>query len=354
MAKKEGKHKSVFSRISFGAVCVFFASLQLLSYLSGYINPAKAWFMTVFGLLFVPLLLVNIFLLVWGIIRKSWFTVAPAAVILLSMTLAGRFVQFGGGDEPSGPTLTVVTYNVGRFACGQSGKTQSEAEEEAMAYLAASGADIICLQEFYIPEKEDVKAYVGRFFPGWSADYFVSSGRKGSTGNLTISRFPSVDRGVLDFESSANLAVHSDYIIAGRRIRIYNCHLESYNISLSRLVTSSRDVSETESKMERAITRRPKQVEEILSDIEACSLPSVVAGDFNDTPLSYTYNRLVRDRNDSFVKAGSGIGATFSGLWPLLRIDYVLYPESFRVCSYKVDRDATWSDHYPVITKCSL
>ena len=346
-------HKSVFSRISFGAVCVFFAVLQVLSYISGYINPAKAWFMTVFGLLFVPLLLVNIGLLVWGIIRKSWFTIAPAVAILLSLTLAGRFIQFGGGDKPSGPVITVITYNVGHFSCGIATGDKVEVADKTMGYLASSGADIICLQEFYAPGGQEITDYVAQFFPGWSVDYFVSSGTHGS-GNVTISRFPSVDRGVHDFEKSANRAVHSDYIIAGRRIRVYNCHFESYNISLSHFVTTRSKVSETETKMERAITRRPRQVEEVLSDIEACSLPSIVAGDFNDNPLSYTYNRLVRGRKDAFVAAGSGFGATYSALWPLLRIVFVLYPDLFKVCSYKVDRDAPWSDHYPVITKSSL
>ena len=37
------------------------AMLLVLSYLSMYCNPAKFWFMTIFGLLFLPLLITNAF-----------------------------------------------------------------------------------------------------------------------------------------------------------------------------------------------------------------------------------------------------------------------------------------------------
>ena len=340
----------MFSRISFGMVCSGMAVLQLLSYISGYINPAKAWFMTIVGLLFVPFLLINVFLLVLGIIRHSRSTFIPAVVVLLSLLLAGRFVQIGSGDDPTEDEITLVTYNVGRFAQCE-GSDRLQVADEAMAYLASLDPDIVCLQEFFLPNGMDLKGYVARFFPGYTVDYFVTTGRTGKSGNLTISRQPSVARGVLDFKGSANLAVHTDYEFNGKTVRLYNCHFESYNISLSHFVISRREVAETEHKMERAISQRPSQVAEVLGDIDACDLPTIVAGDFNDNPMSYTYNRLVRGRKDAFKAAGKGLGATYRDLWPMLRIDYALYPKEFGVSLYRVDKEARWSDHYPVITK---
>ena len=77
---------------------------------------------------------------------------------------------------------------------------------------------------------------------------------------------------------------------------------------------------------------------------------SLVAGDFNDTPLSYTYFRLIRGRKDSFMRAGKGFGATYSALWPLLRLDYVLYPGELKAVSHKIEK-VNYSDHYPVIVQ---
>ena len=53
--------------------------LLFMSYASIVVNPAKAWFMTIFGLLFVPIALLNLFLLVWALRRKSnaWLCCRP-------------------------------------------------------------------------------------------------------------------------------------------------------------------------------------------------------------------------------------------------------------------------------------
>ena len=107
-------------------------------------------------------------------------------------------------------------------------------------------------------------------------------------------------------------------------------------------------MEETEQKMRRSITERPKQVSEVLQDIDRAPVRSLVVGDFNDNPISYTYYRLLRGRNDSFVKAGKGFGATYRTLWPLLRIDYILYPRGLEAVSRTVPH-IKYSDHYPII-----
>ena len=86
----------------------------------------------------------------------------------------------------------------------------------------------------------------------------------------------------------------------------------------------------------------------VLQSVNTASVRSLVLGDFNDTPLSYTYFRLLRGRHDTFVKAGKGFGATYRALWPFIRIDYILYPKDLQAVSYEVG-EATYSDHFPVI-----
>ena len=63
---------------------------------------------------------------------------------------------------------------------------------------------------------------------------------------------------------------------------------------------------------------------------------------------TYTYFRLLRGRRDAFVRAGHGFGASYTSLWPLLRIDYQLYPKALEAVSYDIER-VPYSDHYPVI-----
>ena len=62
---------------------------------------------------------------------------------------------------------------------------------------------------------------------------------------------------------------------------------------------------------------------------------------------------MKKGRKDAFVEAGHGFGATFAALWPVLRIDYVLFPEKFNAVSHEIPR-IPYSDHYPVITQIKL
>ena len=140
--------------------------------------------------------------------------------------------------------------------------------------------------------------------------------------------------------------------------RVYNCHFESYNISMSGILRSvrrqARDaLKETEHKMRRGITRRPRQVNQVMENISKSPVPAFVCGDFNDSPMSYTYYRLSKGRDDSFRKAGEWFGSTFSFLWPLLRIDYVLLPHQFEALSHRTPHKP-YSDHYPVVTEVSV
>ena len=98
----------------------------------------------------------------------------------------------------------------------------------------------------------------------------------------------------------------------------------------------------------RSIRERPRQVAHVLQSVNSAPVRSLVVGDFNDNPLSYTYYRLLRGRKDSFVKAGKGFGSTYRTLWPLLRIDYILYPQDLEAVSYTVPH-VKYSDHYPII-----
>ena len=75
--------------------------------------------------------------------------------------------------------------------------------------------------------------------------------------------------------------------------------------------------------------------------------PTIICGDFNDTPMSYTYFSLAKKHKDSFREAGNGLSSTFIPLWPLLRIDYILFPQEFECVDHKTYK-LNLSDHYPI------
>lgn len=361
MAKKKYRIFGITSRF----LMLIVAALLALSYLSIVINPAKLWPVSLSGLFYVPLMTVNLLLLLWAFKRHSKSFVIPLLALLPSFFFIGRYVQIGSEEvdvQPgNGHVIKILSWNVGRFSlhdsdAGISGTAQCV--DSIFSFIRQHDPDIVCLQEFSIANVEKVKTYLKHRFEDYTAEYYLFPEADYSFGNLTLSRFPVEGKGRIRFEESANLAIYTDHVYGDRRFRVYNCHFESYNISITGLVKglAMRDstlMAQTGTKVKRSITRRPKQVDQVFGDIEKCPLEAFVCGDFNDNPMSYTYYRMTRGRKDAFVEAGNGFGATYSLLWPMLRIDYILYPENGRAISHQTPR-LPYSDHYPVITEIEL
>lgn len=360
------KKKITFTGISARVMMSCAAALLLLSFLSVVADPAKAWFFTIFGLLFIPLFIVNLILFAWALKRRSKSFAIPVIALLPSIFFIGAYFQFPSSSRPSMPSdeesaVRIVTYNVGRFMQPDKKKVtggRKACADSVRSFLASQDADIICLQEFYASDLKEVQSFAKGIGKGYRPEYYLFKGRYGYYGNVTFSRMKARDKGVVKFEDSANLAIYTDYSAGGRPFRVYNCHFESYNISMSGILRSVRRqdrdaLKETEHKMRRGITRRPRQVNQVMENISKSPVPAFVCGDFNDSPMSYTYYRLSKGRDDSFRKAGEWFGSTFSFLWPLLRIDYVLLPHQFEALSHRIPHKP-YSDHYPVVAEVSV
>ena len=79
--KKKGLGRFLFG-LTVRTLMLMNAGVLILSYLSMYVNPAKAWFMTIFGLLFIVFFIVNLLLLVWALRRHSGSFVIPLLALL--------------------------------------------------------------------------------------------------------------------------------------------------------------------------------------------------------------------------------------------------------------------------------
>lgn len=347
----QAKKRHWLSRLSFGTVSLVAAALLVLAYLSVIIDPAKSWFFTLFGLLYPVVLPLTLVLWVWALFRRSSMRGLLTLVLLPSVFFAGRYYRFYQREAEKEAALKVVSYNVGLFAHGPKGMDRLALADSVSRYLMRQDADIICLQEFFLPSGRPLDYWLTQHFPGYKAEFYVRNGQSGHFGNLTLSRKRVTGRGKINFDHSTNMALWTDVRLDSATVRLYNCHFESYNISIPGLIKKDgamEAVEETEQKMRRSIGERPKQVSAVLKDVENAPVRSLVLGDFNDTPLSYTYFRLLRGRKDSFVRAGKGFGSTYSVLWPMLRIDYILYPQELEAVSYQVEK-VKYSDHYPII-----
>jgi endonuclease/exonuclease/phosphatase family metal-dependent hydrolase len=106
-------------------------------------------------------------------------------------------------------------------------------------------------------------------------------------------------------------------------------------------------------KFKLAYNLRSKQAELVKREKDDSPYPTILCGDFNDVPNSFTYFKIKGDDNDAFLKAGFGIGRSFAALSPTLRIDYIFTSKKIEVLQFKKTK-LYYSDHYPLVADLKL
>jgi len=105
--------------------------------------------------------------------------------------------------------------------------------------------------------------------------------------------------------------------------------------------------------MRLAFKRRGVQAGIVRKAMDESPYPSLICGDFNDVPNSYTYFHIRGSHQDAFLKKGFGIGRTFISLASTLRIDYILPHSSFEVKMFDMI-DEGLSDHIMLVADLQL
>jgi endonuclease/exonuclease/phosphatase family metal-dependent hydrolase len=346
------------------------AALLLIAYLSVHISPAASWIFAFIALIYPFVLCLNLLFIIAWLVLKKWFFLISLCCILLGWSSLQKFLQIPiHRHDPVPPknTVKLLTYNVRLFNYYQWSK-DSASWQKIIDFVLAEDPDILCFQEFItLPgTAHDLDNLKKKLAPRSYAHVFYTDRvpRKINFGMATFSKYPIIHKEMIEFEESLNGSMCSDIVIDGDTVRVYNCHLQSirlrrdYNDLLDSLIFnySEKQLDELKDlsvRMRQAYIQRAEQVDELAKHIRSSPYPVIICGDFNDTPVSYTYNKLARKMKDAFIESGSGIGNTFRGNLPYVRIDYILYSPLFSTQGYKTQK-INWSDHYPVTTEFIL
>jgi endonuclease/exonuclease/phosphatase family metal-dependent hydrolase len=352
----KGATGKVLTRFGFMAN-IFFAGIMLLVYLAAFVPSDRFWPAAFLSFLYPYLLAINLLFIIFYASLKSKKLLLSLGIILVGYHHLFNFIQplpnFGSPEKG----LKILTYNVHHFST-ENIRNQASSPR-ILDYLRKENADIVCLQETRLfksgrlsPDK------IREALPGITHYHLAHS--ISTAGPMTLSKFPIVNMGEIRFEKSANMVLYSDIRVRpGQIVRVYNCHLQSYRItpedySLTdpgKTGTNEQQLREARMisrKMKLAFTFRARQARTVADHVKKCPYPIIVCGDFNDTPLSYTYHILSKELNDAFSEAGFGISNTYIGFLPLFRIDYILHSKRFKATSYQSERVAL-SDHFPVV-----
>ena len=312
-----------------------------------YISPERSGLLSVVALGAPIIYLLDIVLMFYWVVRWRWYRASlMMAVVVLGLFYLSRYykIDIDRHYEMSyreHKFHKIMTYNV------REGKEQGLAE-----YIAKHNPDILCLQE--INTRND----------NWMAlteKYKTTFKDAESSGNQILSKYRIIRSGEIAKLDRRN-GVWADLRVKDDTIRVISLHLKSTSINQedTQFIEKHEYLRDRdrEIKLRSIVSRlvennrkRAVQAEAVAEFLAASPYTTIVCGDFNDVPLSYTYNIIARNFDDAFSKMADGFTYTYDTRYGLLRIDNILVSPSVEVVSYEVDNEAKYSDHFPVISR---
>jgi endonuclease/exonuclease/phosphatase family metal-dependent hydrolase len=355
--KAENKVLKKILKILLIAVNILAVIAMLIPAFSQYLPPAKYAFAVYLGLFFLPIVLLNVFFVLFWLFKwKIYILISAISICVVYSDIKVSFSFFNRQKQETGKTIKVLTYNVMLF-------NYYDKKSKTLNYINNSGADIVCLQEFGwhkngkdFLSKEKIISSLSNY-PYCHINIALDN-KKVTYGIATFSKYPIVRKHRIDYESYFNSSTYSDIKIDDDTVRIFNNHLES-----NRLTKNDKDrlseemdseiISQTAHKLSVAAAIRAKQADSVAAEMARSPYKVIACGDFNDIPMSYVYQKISNDLQDTFVGSGKGIGITFSDKLYRFRIDYILANEHFKYYGYEIDK-VKFSDHYPVFSRIKI
>ena len=374
-----------------GLMSVVMIALMVLLLLVPHIDPVYTWALPMLGLVAPAIYLLTLFMMLYWVVRWRlkralllaffvllglfsvdlfWRPASHRATLLeqqleqvdrqiaetenerdLYTLRRRRRLLMNNLTEGSG--VKVMSFNLRAFY-GDDGGNSADGVAKLIDSLRP---DIICLQEY----SSGLAARSEKFQRVLNSYQTASFGLGNETARnqMILSRFKIVRSGVITTQANS---VWADVLLEDDTVRVVSNHLQSTGITSldNAYLTKHEYLLDTarEEKLRSIVGRfhencvvRADQVDSIRRHIdhEAPAL-RIICGDFNDTPVSYTYRKLARGMQDAFSECGSGYSYTFRGFYNLLRIDYVLLSEGLECVAYEVP-EVKLSDHLPVVVR---
>ena len=336
---------SAFNRLLF-ILNIFPAALLVLTCYIAYFPLAGLPLLDVLGLLVPVLVMANIpFLIYWSLLKK-WQAILSFLTLLLGLVSFGSVYQSNKTSVYSPEKdISVMTYNVKGFGIRRGRLVSEEANSGILEFIREENPDIICIQEFSRIVARQLKAYPYRF----QTPYF-----SGKTTQAIFSKYPILNGGSLDFPNSGNNALFADIAYEKDTLRIYNIHLESFQIhSFSSLLSRNLGIDFLK-RLQYTASKHREQADLLMAHKAKSPYPSIFTGDFNQTPYSPTFHKLQSGMRDTFKEKGNGWGTTFKRNIISARVDFILTDaERFEVIEHQ-NFDLQHSDHLPVMARVRL
>ena len=263
--------------------------------------------------------------------------------------------------------LRVMSWNVQHFEILQH-KTHPEHKQEMINMINQHQPDVACFQEMVASDKmlnainyiPDFMAKLGFRYYHYTYNPKLDFDGKHHFGIIIFSKFPIITKHNVMYAPNDYNSIfqYADVVKEADTFRIFNVHMQSLKFSEDNLhfiedpsLNKNADLQQSKNvilRFKKGFLKRQRQSERVKQSMDQSPYPVIVCGDFNDVPNSYAYNTIGKNMKNAFEQKGTGIGRTFYGISPTLRIDHIFVDPRFNVEQY-VRIKKKLSDHFPII-----
>ena len=344
-ARKSGRSViGIIADVVLFVITLVVAFLFIITLFVPRLDPRSWGEVTTLGLVAPFIYVAQVLVTLYWIMRwRMWMAIPMILVSLFGLFNVSSFYRMEIRRTYANPkydrmALKVMTYNVRNFVDDKGHRNL----DSMAAMIKSINPDILCFQEFSY--KTALDTLLKPMYP-MPKDFNMKE-----LSPYIYSRYPIVkaDRiaGMKEF-------AWADVVVRDDTIRVFSLHLHSTAIRKAdnEYIENHEYVGDEESEkqfrsMLDRLTENNKlraaQVDTISHIIASSPYPVIVCGDFNDTPVSYTYRNMSRRLRDTYREQGRGYAHSYRGFFDMLRIDYILCSKSFDVQSYEVIDSWGW------------
>jgi endonuclease/exonuclease/phosphatase family metal-dependent hydrolase len=257
-------------------------------------------------------------------------------------------------------SLRIVSFNIANlYGMSLNKGSKKHSKEEVINSILKTNADIVCLQEF--PDCTPCKPLeiLSKKYPYYYLPGNYQKKQLHLSGCIILSKYKLLNTSNFFYNSGENIAT-ANIVFNNDTLSIFCTHLQSFKFSKNEfneindtLAVDKTGFKNIVSKLNATFKIHGLQATNAKNFIAKSPHKSIVCGDFNDVPNSFTYFAIKGNMQDAFLEKGQAIGKTYSSIAPTLRIDYTFLDKNFIVNQFEIV-DEELSDHSMLITDFSI
>lgn len=343
-----------------------------LCYASSIKNPAELRFIALFSLTTPFALAANMFfVLFWFFSSKKWRAIVSLSVLVLFHNMIPAVFGYHYFEknewEQTANSFKIMSWNTHGMGIYHPADEKKLANG-IVALIHREKPDILCLPEFSVNNNPSKNKNLRRLInENQYREYRINTdhilNKKVVIGTAILTKYPIAAYKVFDLNPEIYLVQCDVQVKADRIVRVYMLHLQSFGLTdedkayIEKVKRNDENIKRSKSILSRfnsAYLKRAKEAGQVAEIVAQSPHPTIICGDFNDLPYSYTYTTIKGTFTDAFAVKGRGFGRTYNQIIPTLRIDHILFSQADLTLKAFKTLQTDLSDHNPVVANFEL